>query len=446
MKALSNILSVWRRIPLWGRIILGVAIIVLMIWVAIPNGTPDVLTAVVQQGEFVIDIKETGHLRAENSVTVSAPPIRMSLQIVYLCDEGIVVEQGDTLIQLDTTEIKQQIDDGQAELDIVRSNLESSLVSMASRMSNLEASLENSQASYRLAELRREQMRFESDVQIEEGELNLLQAEISLRRAREDITAQKQIDSSEVRSLTLRIRQADIELEKAFHDMRRLTLTAPAPGLVVHMKTWKGSEWAKVKVGDTPWRGMALIELPDLSVMMVETTVSEVDVGKVEVGQEVEIKLDAYPDPTFHGKIAEVAVLAGEREDGPGAQVFDVLIRIDESDPVLRPGMSTTAKIIIDRLPNKIWVPIESVFQDNDTTIVWEADGSDWIRREVGLGARNDNFVVIESGLEAGGRVALVDPTIATREEVKPKQTDNPDENQSDQQSSSSRGGRRQRG
>ena len=405
-----------RRLSRWIWLV-GLSIVVLLtIWWLLPGSKTDLPSTIVQSGEFVINLKETGRLRAELSETVSAPPIRMNLQIVDLVPEGEIVEKGDMIIQFDTTEINQRIDDQRAEIDISRSNLTRNLVSMESNLASLRSGVEEARASYRLAQLRLEQMKFEADVKIEEENLRLFQAELSLKRAERNVEAQLQIDSAELRSLELKIHQDEIDLEKTLLEKSKLTVLAPAPGLVVYKETWKGGEMGKIKIGDTPWRGQALIELPDLSIMLVETSVSEVDVAKIKVGLLVEIKLDAYPDPTFHGELIEIAALAKTEEGTSNAKVFDVLVRIEESDPLLKPGMSARANIIIDELQDKLWIPVEAVFNDNGRTIVWESTGGGWKMSEVQLGARNDNHVVVESGVEAGARVALVDPSTAIDE------------------------------
>lgn len=415
-RILKSILSRWRKLSKFLRIgILAVAVI-LIAWVVIPGSKSDLPTAKVGFGEFVIDLKETGKLRAENSVTVTSPAIRISLQVIDLIPEGTVVKEGDFLMQFDSTELKASIDDRLAELDIARSNLVSSLASMDSRMASLESAVERSHASHRLAELSLEQMQFEADKRIEQEKLSLRQAEIALKQAEQQVKAQRQIDSADVRSLKLKIRQAEIELQRGYRDLSQLGINAPSSGLVIYKELWKGGEMEKLALGDRPWRGQGLIELPDLTIMMVETSVSEVDFSKVKEGQEVEIKLDAYPEPTFYGKVANVAVLASEEEGVSEAKIFEVLIRIDGEDPLLRPGMSAAARIVVDKIPDQLWVPIEAVFERNGEKIVWEAAGSGFKVRPVELGKRNDNFVVIKSGIERNDMVALVDPTLSEEE------------------------------
>jgi len=411
MRRLETALRPWRRLPLVARWGIASLLLALLIWKFWPGGGKSLPYYLVQSGEFVIDLKEPGKLRAENSVTVTAPPARINLQIINLVPEGTHVKVGDFLIQFDTTELRQQLDDQLAELDIAKANLIRSQASIESHMASLQSSLENSRASYRLAELRLEQMKFEADVTIEEGRLSLKQAEISLKQAETEIDAQRKIDSADVRSLELKVRQAEFDIQKTKLDLSRLRILAPAPGLVVYKEIWRGGEMSKIKIGDTPWRGAALIELPDLSVMQVETAVSEVDFSKVKVGQKVEVKLDAYPEPTFYGSVIDVAVLARTDEGKSEAKLFDVVVRLDGDDPMLRPGMSAIARIIVNRFPDRLFVPIESVFDRNGKMVVYAVDGGSYRERAVKLGARNDNYVVIEEGLSVGDRAAMVDPT-----------------------------------
>lgn len=393
----------------WILLILITTIIVILINVT--GKSVDLPYAIAQHGEFVVDLKETGKLRAENSVIISSPPARGSLQIIDLIPEGSLVQKGDFLIQFDTTDIKQRLDDQMAELDITKSNLTREKASIESNQKSLEASVESARASYRLTELRMELNKFEADVRVEEGKLNLLQADLSLKQALGKIETQRQIDKEDLRSLKLKIRQAELDIEKTLNDLKKLTLTAPSPGLVVYKEMWRGGEMTKVKVGDTPWRGMALIELPDLSVMQVESTVSEVDVAKIELGQEVEIVLDAYPEPTFHGEIVELASMAHNDNRLNDVKVFDIIITINESNKLLKPGMSANARIFVERSIDKTWVPIEAIFRNGGDPIVFKKSGRSWEKEPVILGSRNDNFVIIDEGIEPGDIVSLIDPT-----------------------------------
>lgn len=391
--------------------LLAVAMIILILIINRSGPSSSFPVSSVRAGEFKVSITETGELRATNSVAISAPRVRTNLQIVYLAPKGQEVDEGDTLVVFDGTELQQAIDEKLADLEIARSNLEKSQASMASAMAGLDAQLQTAQASYRQAELRLQQMQFEAEVAREEQQLALLQAEINLERARANIEQQQIIDEAELVTLELRVRQAEADLAKARRDLDQMTMLAPQPGLVVYKEIWKGGDFGEVRIGDTPWRGQALIELPDLSQMEVITSVNEVDVSRVAVGQRADIVLDAFPERKFSGVVNEVSTLARvEDEDVGDVKVFDVVIRVEETDPVLKPGMTVSATIIIETIAEAMWVPLDAIFSVEGQTVVYRQSGG-FRSVPVELGIRNDNFVVVTSGLEAGERVSLVDPT-----------------------------------
>ncbi|MBC8204810.1 efflux RND transporter periplasmic adaptor subunit [bacterium] len=396
--------------------ILGVVILIALFSVFRRKGASDIPTAPVKYGEFLIELTVTGEVQAAKSINISAPRVRINMQIIKLIPEGTVVDSGDFLIQFDTNELQKQIDDKISELEITQANCDKSKASLEANMAQMVSSLESTRASYELAQLRLSQMEYEADVKVQEEKLRLRQAEIELQQAVTKIEAQKIIDAAELKTLELKIKLAQGELDKAREQMEQMTLTSPASGLVVYHKTWEGGNMEKIKVGHTPWRGQALIQLPDLSKLQVISEVSEADIGLIRNGQSTAITLDAFPDYKFTGTIFDIASLAHEKDGENDIKVFDILIDIEGTDPVLKPGITAKAKILLEKHENVYYVPIESVFEDEDEHIVYVIDGS--IRKVlVKIGKRNDNHVIIEGEIAEGGRVALVDPYRKTESE-----------------------------
>ena len=170
--------------------------------------------------------------------------------------------------------------------------------------------------------------------------------------------------------------------------------------------------------------------------MQVKTFVNEVDVDKLEVDQKVTIKLDALPDPIFHGSITSIASLGHEKEGDKNVKVFDVVVKIDEEDKRLKPGMSATATVVIETIPPPaepsaedevveeareilalpLYIPIDAVFVKGGRTLVYRLEEGATVQQEVVLGKRNDNYVIVEEGLGEDDRVALRDPTLVLEE------------------------------
>jgi HlyD family secretion protein len=200
-------------------------------------------------------------------------------------------------------------------------------------------------------------------------------------------------------------------------------LRAPMPGLVVYGQNW--STGRKIALSDQVWNGMPLISLPDLSHIQTVGGINEVDVSKVKQGQKVTVKLDAFPDREFHGTVASVGTIGQQADRSSTVKTFEIVVDINESDPILKPGMTTSNEILIQTVQKAISIPLESVFSKNGKTVVYKMNGSSPKELVVETGVRNSNFVTITKGLNAGDKVTLRDPTV--KEENQGNGTDSKD-------------------
>jgi hypothetical protein len=165
---------------------------------------------------------------------------------------------------------------------------------------------------------------------------------------------------------------------------------------------------AKRKVGSSisPWDNV-VATLPDMSSMISKTYVNEIDVSKVKPGQHVEILVDAFPEKSYTGTVTSVANI-GEQLPNADAKVFEVLIEVDGSDPILRPSMTTGNKIITKTISDVTFIPLESVQAGPDSVpFVYLKNGT---RQVVVLGESNENNVVVEKGLTQGVQLYLNTP------------------------------------
>jgi multidrug efflux pump subunit AcrA (membrane-fusion protein) len=155
--------------------------------------------------------------------------------------------------------------------------------------------------------------------------------------------------------------------------------------------------------------------------MQAITQVNEVDISKIKKSQKTRIKLDAFPERQFSGTVVSVATIGQTRDRTSTVKKFEVIIDIDGTDPILKPGMTTSNEIIMEAIPNVVYVPIESVFEQKGKTIVYRMNGSSADECEVKTGAKNSNYVVILEGLKEGEPVALRNPK-EKMEEMLPKE------------------------
>jgi DNA repair protein RadC len=142
---------------------------------------------------------------------------------------------------------------------------------------------------------------------------------------------------------------------------------------------------------------------------MSRTYVNEVDISKVSVNQKADIVVDAFPDKRFTGFVTEVANI-GEQRPNQDARVFEVKIRINESDTILRPAMTTKNTIITYVEKDVMYLPIETIHIQDSISYVFRDLQNRIVRQEVVTGIRNEDQIIIWEGLQAGDMVYLTIP------------------------------------
>jgi HlyD family secretion protein len=207
-----------------------------------------------------------------------------------------------------------------------------------------------------------------------------------------------------------RIAEAAARLELARQQLAKTEVRADVSGIVVYREVFFGSEQRKPQVGDQVWANQPLLILPDISKMVVEAKVRETDIHKVEKNQNVEVRVEAYPDLRLTGRVSLIGTLAQEEKERRGTKFFGVTIEVQESEPRLRPGMTTRVQIQVEKHSKVLFVPVDSVFEREGRPLVYTVGRGGLSPREVVLGPSNRDFVVVLSGLSRGERVSLREP------------------------------------
>jgi len=399
-------------------------IVVIGIFIFIPKSSGDSIIPVykVKRDRFLVTITESGEIRAKNSISISAPRIRGNLKVVYLVPEGTYVKAGDTVAKFDPTEALNSLKEAQSRLEIAISDKEKLLANQKSSITRAESDLKSAELTFELSKLSLEQMKFEAEVKQQEAKLQHQRNELSYLKAQQEFKSQKIINQSELSKTDIEVRQRQADLERAKRDLEMLTLTAPSEGLVVYEINWSSNR--KIQIGDTPWSGMPIISLPDLSAMESVTSVNEVDVSKIAKGLKVLVKLDAFQDSTFEGVIGNVASLGRAKERNSTIKVFEIGVDIKSQSEKLKPGMTTSNKMVINEIPDRIFIPQEGIFEKGGKKVVYVKNGSGFAERIVEVGEKSENFIIVSKNLNDGEEVALRDPTIKI-EEVKKKEDSN---------------------
>lgn len=370
----------------------------------------DLLSAVVK-GPMEVTVTGTGELNAKKSVKIRAPNGMRPAGIYEttlsdLVPEGTVVKEGDYVASLDRTELAGKMSTVRTELEKVQTQLEQAKIDTAIDLRALRDDIINLDFAKKQKLLEVEQSKYEPQSVIQRAELDLEQTERDYKQLLTKYELKQQQAVAKIEEINALQRQSQQQLQKFLDLSNEFNIFAPKTGMVIYARTWNG----KVEPGSrvSAWNPV-VAELPDLSDMISKTYVNEVDINKVQVGQEVEVKVDAFSDRKYTGAVLKVANI-GEQLRGYDAKVFEVVIQVNEVDSVMRPAMTTSNEIVTDVLDEVLQIPLEALFSDS-LSFVYKRIGSKIIKQEVITGLSNDDMIVVEYGLEESETVYLSEPT-----------------------------------
>ncbi len=410
-----------------GRLIAAAATVVLTLFLMHACGNRDtgqIPVTQVAKGVFYIDLFEEGEIEAIRSVTIPSPTISWrygNLKISQIVKDGQDVKAGDTLIMFDPSEVYKGIVEAESRLEISKAELEKMVAQHQSELEELKADYEVSRIAHEISQIRFEQAEYESEIKKKEIQINLEKAGISLEQAREQINNRTKIQKEEVKQKNLSIEQDRKQLQEAHETLQKMCVTTSTPGIAIISQNW--STGNKFQVGDQCWSGFPLIQLPDLTTLKAKVNINEVDISKIQKGLAVEVRPDAFSEKLFTGSVMSVANLAVNKEDTK-IKVFPVEVLLNETDENLLPGLTVSCRLIIDKLEDVLYLPIEAVYTEEDKSFVFRKRGSDYEKTYVETGAVNSDYIVITSGLDEKDTVALTDPTVKPEEEEKPQTED----------------------
>ena len=370
------------------------------------------LYAEAQRGQFDIVVTTTGELQAEKSTDIYGPEFSqsrniraMDIKITDLVPEGTEVKEGDYVATLDRTSFDNSLKDELERLNTFETNLEVKILDTAVTLSNLRDNIKNLRFTVEEAAITLQQSKYEPPTTIRQAEISLDKANRSLDQSVRGYSLRVEQARSDMRTMKTQLSEQRQRVADLQAVLSKFIINAPASGMVIYKRDRMGT---KRKVGSSisPWDNV-VATLPDMSSMISKTYVNEIDVSKVKSGQKVEIAVDAFPEKRYTGYVTSVANI-GEQLPNADAKVFEVLIKVDQSDLILRPSMTTGNKIITKTIPDVTYIPLESVQAGADSIpFVYLKSG---VKQVVVLGESNENNVIAEQGLEPGALIYLNTP------------------------------------
>jgi HlyD family secretion protein len=316
-----------------GLIVAGAGGIVAATVVRKKNKAVEVRLEQVAKRDLVAAVTASGKIEADKQVDVTAD-ITGRIQRIAV-KEGDIVKKGQFLIQIDPVQFEGAVSRGEAVL-------------AANQAAQVQARTNRDQAKRAL----------ERALEIKRTAPELIAPE-----AVEQAQQAYDVAVSVYESNRAQVEQAKASLKEARDNLARTRLFAPISGRVVRLAVEEG----EVAVPQTFSKETALLmTIADLSTILAKVKVDETDVVRLKLGDSVDVKIDAYPDTAFTGRVTKVSHSATLTQTTAGAQTgandravdFDVEVTLAAPPPDIRPDLSCTARIVTDTRDQALSIPI----------------------------------------------------------------------------------------
>ena len=430
-----------------NRLIIAlVAIILILIALAVWRSRTKtrgekVATEKVERRTIVEEVSASGKVFPQTEVKISSD---VSGEIVKLMvEEGDSVVSGQLLARIDPEAFESQVERGMAAVNNAKAQLANSrsqIEQFKAQKEQIEAQLTNArEIQERNEKLYEEGVISEADYQqslsnLRGLEANYKAADANIKSARES-----------ARAAEFSVESAKASLEELRTSLNRTDIYAPMNGIISRLDVEEGER----VVGTIQMTGTEMMRIANLNAMEVRVEVSENDVPRVTVGDEVAIEVDAYIDRVFQGKVTQIANSATNTAASGGLtsdQVtnFEVRINIDPASyqdlitpnkPYpFRPGMSASVDIRTEVEEDILTIPIQAVttrekkdnrkgkpeatLEDDLLEVVFQVKGDTVDMVEVKTGIQDDTYIQVLKGLQEEDEI-VVAPYAAVARKLK---------------------------
>jgi multidrug efflux pump subunit AcrA (membrane-fusion protein) len=339
---------------------------------------------------------------------------RGNVTVIELAPEGAKVSKGEVLARLDASTTERDAVKLEKDYAVAESELSS--------FRNAKAPLEIKELSIKLAEARASLAAEEnylraslqlakeglvSDHEIEQQKEKVAGIKTQLDKAELQLQLTREyLHPSEIKRAQAKLAAVENELRVAKEQVRESVISAPIDGIVVYMPLHIASEFRPVRIGDSLYPNQPFLMLHDMRDLVIRCELPEGELSKVQEGQQVFVQPLAYPDLRLRGAVESVSPMAQVSSGRPAWQkFFQVVVRLADVDPRLRPGMTVTTHVLSYFNPDVVSVPRTAVSWENGKPVVKVVSGSLRETRNVKLGGADERRYEIVDGLRPGDEV-----------------------------------------
>ncbi len=402
-----------KKLLIWGIptvLILATVLFLLLDGEVVAGGK----SYVVKRGKLDATIESVGEVKGEKATEINIPieirdrELRIwEIKIVDMVEEGKIVKKGDYIAQLDQTEISNRLRDRMQEKEKRDADLKNARIDSTVRLTQLREEIANSVLDLEYNKIDLEQSHYESEAYQRKAQMTYQKAELQVDKKRRDYQLERNRLKMQVQRHERRLESLDDIIARYQQAIAATRITTPQDGIVMLGTNWSGTKYSKDDEISI-WQPL-VATLPDMSSVISETYIKEIDISKVSKGDSVQITIDALQNRYYTGKVIYIASI-GEDHPGFDMKVFKVIVRFQDRDDDLKPGMTCTNHIVFEHYLDQPLIPVEAVHSDSSQSIVYLKSGGNVTKQPVELGAENKGMTVVLDGLQEGDRILMNPP------------------------------------
>jgi HlyD family secretion protein len=343
-----------------------VVVSVVSMMIKIKSGAASKLTVVriekAQRGELIEFVSAPGEIEPKTHVEISAKVSARIIELPYEEGDKVTCERTDTnppvpasvLVLLDAKDLESQLKSAQAAYSAQEAQIEVEKARIAGQSANLiglDASLKQAQR-----DLERQKGLLETQ-DISQATFDQTKLKYDEFKSQYD-SAKHSLEAAKLNLVVLQhnLESADARVTQANEALSYTTITSPIDGVITRINAEAG-EMVIPRIGNNP--GNVIMEVADLSAMLVVAEVDEADVGKMEVGQKATVHVDAYPDHEFTGVVESIAL--AHTMSFARTKYYRTEILLDDSEKKLHSGLTAHVDIETRKHTDILKVPSQAV-------------------------------------------------------------------------------------
>jgi biotin carboxyl carrier protein len=343
---------------------------------------------------------------------LQAPDSGRGLTLTFLASSGSLVKEGDLLAEIDAADMKDHVDDLEAQVDQFELDIRKRKSVQVAQMEAMLQRIRVARAELLKAKEDLKALDVRSAISQEVLRLAEEEAQATYNQVREELPLMEERQRAETAMTMIDYDRQVRHRNRHRHDLAQFRISSPLNGMVVLQTTNRNGELNQIQVGDKVAPGQPFIRVVDPNSMQLEATMSQTEAELVRLGQSATLRFDAFPDIVLPGEVQGVGAMAiGGRRVNYYVRRIPVRVGIRKRDARVIPDLSASADIRTAAAEGLI-VPREAITAASGKPVVYVRQEGGFTAREVAIGGESPTQVAVTGGLQEGEEIALDPHTV----------------------------------